>query len=512
MASPSLYPSWRPLPLATSHDLPALLVSTVFNQDSYVIHVTDLANIWVETMDRKAIYRRSLDEDTSIDPTDNSQNMRAFLSRIRSALDPTHEDHSESRLVLRPASGIGADTDGLTLNITCDIPEMEPLRWPVHLRKCPPSRLANEFVLPLLQVTRSKNEQVDALIEIIQQKDAAMTKLLDKLEATGTRLEHVFTVLSAKQKVSRKVAEEKVKGLAPFKREEWRNPLSAPSDWSGDSGTLLEDLFGERGIPYSSEPDTRIASTLDNWWNTLGDTGSGAGGPEKESRLATSKPSKPQLGDAHQTDKEVEDDFQVQATPPHLKSSQTLSRDESCKVAEDETTEDEGAQSPTRSPAKANVHPGRVILDEPVAASPLDQDGSETETESETGAVSKPSASASPSRPSAPQAEATSKSEGLGRIGGGRKPASSQAKAQHTENTSPGKQTRQRLGQVGKKPAEDVAGHEERDTRGRAEARQVLEARPRESSEDRANRKRSELQAELERKAAAGPAKKKRRF
>ena len=49
--------------------------------------------------------------------------------------------------------------------------------------------------------------------------------------------------------------------------------------------------------------------------------------------------------------------------------------------------------------------------------------------------------------------------------------------------------------------------------RGRScEATQPTREAPRETSQERADRKRDELKRELEKKAAAGPAKKKRKF
>ena len=50
---------WRPLP-PFSNGLPPLFVSPSFGASAYTLHVTDLANVWSETLERKAIFGRSL--------------------------------------------------------------------------------------------------------------------------------------------------------------------------------------------------------------------------------------------------------------------------------------------------------------------------------------------------------------------------------------------------------------------------------------------------------------------
>lgn len=82
MTTSPAHSKWRPLP--TFPDLPALLISPGFHVESssYSLAITDLANIWTESLDRKGILRRSLNEDTSIDISDGGQEQwRVFLSK-----------------------------------------------------------------------------------------------------------------------------------------------------------------------------------------------------------------------------------------------------------------------------------------------------------------------------------------------------------------------------------------------------------------------------------------------
>ncbi|KAM0329531.1 hypothetical protein ACHAQA_004840 [Verticillium albo-atrum] len=393
-----------------------------------------MANMWIEEMDRRAIYKRSLAEDTSIDPTDSPQNMQAFLSRIHSAFDASHTDHEDSRLGLSVVDG-----DVLALKITCDITGLQPLVWPMSFKKGPPSQVGTKLVLPLLQADHVRIKQVNALLDVIQQKDAVMTKLLDKLESSGTRLENIFTVLSAKQRVSRQIAEDKVKGLAPFKRNDWEIQLSADNESPQSISDLFKAVLEAPLAPLAPELIHSESPALDDWWTKLS-----AGhvipiiGPKKPAprvREETPPPKSLELDDG--------DDFQVQSTPPHLSSARKRAAGKQAQPhADDESTEDEDDEQKLPQPSHHPKQPEKIT-----------------------------------------------------------EPARLEKKS-----------VVRKLGQIGKKAAANDSSHMTSESRGRTAERTEEEAKPRETSQDRANRKRDELQKELQKKATAGPARKKRKF
>ncbi|WYZ44579.1 hypothetical protein EsH8_VII_001015 [Colletotrichum jinshuiense] len=516
MATP---PVWRQLPASSSNSLPNLLVSTTFSKTAYTIHVTDLANIWVESMDRKAIWKRSLNESTSIDPTDSDNNMRAFLSKIQSVFDSSHEDHSKATMTLSTNHNREAGEGGLTLSLTCELDNMNPLEWPVYLQKCPQSKLTTELIVPLAQASSVGRRQVDSLAEIIKQKDTVIMKLLDKLEATGTRLENVFTVLSAKQKPTRKMAEEKVKGLGPFRLDEWKSQLAGDRE---DISTLVQDVFGAAGLEYDHKVDMNDTASLDNWWaipESFSILAQEAGGSEADNGKA--------LAD------DDDDDFQIQSTPPHLMSTRNRS-EKPPSIGHDDSTEDEDiSQIPDSVPVPPQEHKSRSARlgtigqrrqPSPTRTSPppkaTELEGSATETESDEDA-----GAPSPAQTTEPQAITRSQKGGLGRIGGGdnrHKGPESLSKGglgriggTANQSKSPEPLRRGGLGRIGagtrpsKTPEPTVA---ETGERGRSRTEILPQEKPRETSQERADRKRDELQKELQRKAASGPARKKRKF
>ncbi|KAL2756528.1 hypothetical protein ACRALDRAFT_1092757 [Sodiomyces alcalophilus JCM 7366] len=496
MASP---PSWRPLPVPAPHGVPALLVSTAFATDSYTVRVTDLANMWAEVMDRRAIYRRSLDEDTTIDPTDSPQNMQAFLSRVRSAFDPSHEDHADSRLTLSVDHQPGDHV--LVLNMTCNLPGLDPLRWPMVLHRCPPSQLATELVLPLIQANLTRVQQVNSLLEIIHQKDAVMGRLLDKLEATGTRLEHIFPALSAKQQVSRSTAEQKIRGLAPFKREEWDDQQAAGDELPKDVPSLTEAVFGETGLAYHSGMDICDSPALDDWWTKLGNTSNiPIIEPRQGNARAKNETPPPQIkkmahhagDDDDSSDDDDEDDFfETQATPPPRPSARKRAEDQRTMVGDDDSTVDEDGPSPSaelaneakgknRPPARLGTI-GKTKHPSPTPRRPSTPAGDGSETESGSDKEGPPLSGSTRNHPPPPSSltgTTPKKRGGLGRIGGTKRPdpAPSSSAEEATAPSAAEKLTPRKLGKIGSKPpagnppVED--GSVDSQTRGRTAERQ----------------------------------------
>ncbi|KAI1496351.1 XLF-domain-containing protein [Biscogniauxia marginata] len=521
---------WYPLPAFPN--LPALLVSPRFESSSYTIHITDLANVWVESLDRKAILLRSLQDNTSIDLSDGDPEQWAvFLSKLKAAFDPTSPDHHLGSLSLS-ASPNSISQDGLTLYVTCILPEpLEPLQWIMHLTKCPLTSVASELVLPLIQTYHAMTQDVQDLVHRLREKDAVIAKLIDKLEVMSMGLEHVFNSLSGKRKITRAVAEEKIKGLAPFNEDDWRLQKGAVRESPQDVASLIQGVFRHSGLKCDAKMETSASNQLSDWWTKLGPDSSSAIKPRAYDSLK--KPSEAPMLEANSAEEGDEDEFQIQATPPHLQHARKKLNH--AKLKKDASDDDDGSQTriPNSYPAPAPEKPraqigaigGRknntsstnavsqssrtIPLDEDETASEsdhdLEQDGDET-------ASSSGSDNDEPPKPQSPQmlAPAQQKKGGLGRIGGKLRTTTAPSDNQNAKepgtgsstNESPAKPAGRKLGAVGNKAGADAKI---------SSSPKAVEPEELENEEQRASRKRAELARELERKATA-PVKKKRKF
>lgn len=523
---------------------------------AYSVHVTDMANMWTESLDRKAICIRGWSENTTIDPSDTSDNMVKFLTSLQSALDPCHPNHEQTQLRLTRSSSSDAGEDGLTLHITCQLPGLQPLKWPMHLTKSPSSTVATDLVIPLVQAHLIRHQEVESLIRILGQKDVVLNKLLDKLDALGTGLEHVFNPLSGKKKVSRAAAADKVPGLEPFNRRSWQSSVTGCEGGTNDTEALVKEVFGGEGLKFESSLDVGEAPKLDQWWHEF----NGASTSQRPWQLKTSVTRGTSLpAPAESMDVDEDDDFQVQSTPPHLASSRPIAP-KTERLPDDASTEDEfesappprsnrivptetrkpeikkpssrlgtlgrkkqsspaRSPSPVPSPQKTRVTSQKV--DDSETASDPDDDGGETASEVDEDQP----ASSPPPPPPPPPPKPVAKKGGLGRIGGPKpkQPVQEPAETLSSEavETSEPPSTRpapRKLGIIGKKKDSEAAPvtAPERESRGRSRplVKEEASSQPqaRETSLERADRKREELKRELEKKAAAGPAKKKRKF
>ncbi|KAG6215305.1 hypothetical protein E4U50_007733 [Claviceps purpurea] len=530
--------TWRPLPLPVSYGLPVLLVSADMGPSSYVVSVSDMANVWSEKLDRKAICMRGWSENTSIDPSDTEENMNKFLSCLKSALDPTQDGHDTTSLSLSPATVSDAGEGGLTINVTCRLQGFSPLRWPIHLKKLPPSAVATELVLPLIQANCDRLLEVHSLTEVIKCKDSVITKMSDKLEAMGAGLEHVFTALSGRKGVTRAAAEDRVKGVGSFNVHKWKDELDSDASGPGGVSELIQGVFGASGLECRTSLEIDDSPALDQWWHGFQPTGQFS--QQKQTKAPPSRSSTstvPKRSAFHNDDDD--DDFQVQSTPPHLKSTEdtahspnetghvdaTVDKIQDLKMPDsgpssvlsdrrrqpetERATSRLGAIGVKRQPAQPR-HPPSSPSHGDDAKLPLDDD---EETASEASEDDDVTASLQNSSLASPPAETTAsnrpqKKGGLGIIGGGAAKAHSSVGGTEVTNTQD-KPHHATLGKIGGKHQDDD------ESRGRSTQQKEppkLEEKPRESSQERADRKREELKRELEKKAAAGPTKKKRRF
>ncbi|KAJ3537340.1 hypothetical protein NM208_g6358 [Fusarium decemcellulare] len=502
-----------------------------------------MANMWTETLDRKAICIRGWSENTSIDPSDTPDNMAKFLTSLSSALDSTQQGHDQTRLQLIPASQSDAGDDGLTLKITCELPGLQPLEWPMHLKKSPPSAIATDLVLPLIQAHLTRSLEVESLIRMLNQKDTALTKVLDKLEALGTGLEHVFNPLSGKKKISRAAAAEKVPGLALFDRRQWKSDLAYTAEGSSNTESLISDVFGGGGLQFEPTMEITESPRLDQWWQVFDGASSEARQPRE--KAIPSKENTPPPNESGVVDDD-DDDFQVQLTPPRLAATRNTTAAGGRLVADDTSTEGDTESSPlgkdlpappeTRKEARSTRRLGTLGRKKqstlPRSSSPMQPpqkaqvphqkiDDSETasEAEDDEATASLPDDNPSPSPPPKP----AGKKNGLGHIGGAKskqpvKETSESTKPETIETTAPVvRHPTKRLGVIGMKKVNEtgptaVTGEERGRSRSVAKEEETSKAQQRETSQERADRRREELKRELEKKAAAGPAKKKRKF
>lgn len=522
MASPTI---WRPLPLPASSEVPPLLVSFSKGSSEYTIQVTDLANVWAESLDRKSICIRAWNQDTSIDPSDTAENMTTFLKSLHSAVDSSVPGHEGTSVQLARASSNEAGEKGLTLTVECKLPGFPDLKWPFHLKQEGPGAIARLLVIPLIQAQQARQHEAASLIQLLNQKDSVISKLADKLEATGTGLDQVFTALAARKSISRQAAEDKIKGLGPFKESKWKTDLNNEFQEQQSLSDVTNSVFGGHTLLLTDSTTSDTTQSLSSWWQNFEPATSLVvrKKPDSAKPVTVTQSPAPQISKAGDSD----DEFQVQSTPPHLKSRADTNVSPPPKVESPPPVSTSPPMMQKKPVNRLGAIGGAKRAAEPIPLPTSSNEmsttlGAEEDTASETASeadetASLPDEPAQSRLPPSPK-PIPRKPGGLGRIGGASKPKEAEVLAPSVDVASSTAPPTRRLGTIGGAATNTADGDTE--LRGRPavsrtdhndEAIANAET-PRETSQERADKKREQLKRDLEKQAAAGPSKKKRRF
>jgi hypothetical protein len=248
--------------------LPKLLVKYVIGDAGYTVSITDLANIWIETLANVNVVRHAEEQSCSINPGDDAGQLRLLLEQIRDIL--RHKDGTTVHLALHPP-------DHLKLTLRAPLPPPLPaFEWTMLLTKATSIEVVSQVISPLLLLAHQQQQQLAFLLAQLKDKDHAMSRLLDKMEATNTlKRNHVAS---------------RVPGLAPFQPgSELHHNGETPS-----TDTLYAVLREVHGDMAPSLTDTSNA-----WWQDL---------PEQQGSIVLSVPM-PSAVEDDETDDDL--DFQV---------------------------------------------------------------------------------------------------------------------------------------------------------------------------------------------------------
>jgi len=251
--------------------VPPLLVKYKSDGAGYTVYLTDLTYIWSESLINEQVIQRSLDEETSIEPKDDSDQLRILLAKIGDGLS----GKDDTNLDLLP----GDDGKHLRLNIFARLPSpFRPLQWPIYLIPLAPEALRAELLIPLLTNQKALRKQVASLLVHVKEKDNVILKLTDKIESSGIDMTMMFPgAIGAKvgrRGLGREIAAKAVPGLAAFNEDSWRKETSEAEVPSGDENELIMSLFPNE-LPDSKHMTDE--HPLNAWWNTL---------PRKPKRLS----------------------------------------------------------------------------------------------------------------------------------------------------------------------------------------------------------------------------------
>ena len=247
---------WRYLP---GYQAP-VLVRGDFGPSNYSIWLTDLTNVWTESLDRKPIIKRAFEIDSSVDPSEDSSQMRLLLSSIQKIL------HSEQGTQTSISSGINSDSLTMTLitSLSSSVPD---LQWKCMLVKCPQSVLTQKIVVPLLASRVNAQVERKSLLSQLREKDKLIGKLINQMQVDGSNFSKVFpgsvsSKISGKSNV-RQVLGRSIKGIGEFDEVAWEAQVREETPAPTRTETVLATLDS---VHFDKSWDIFTSPDIENWW------------------------------------------------------------------------------------------------------------------------------------------------------------------------------------------------------------------------------------------------------
>ena len=289
-------PTWKPLRIDQQYNsIPPLLIKSEFGASSYKIWLTDLTYIWTELLDRRQIIQRALNVDTSIDPSEDSSQLRLLLQSIQDALvqrsgtavDFVRSNHPK-QLVMQTSTSLPAP--------------LKPLEWRMTLNSAPQSTLTAEFTIPLLSQQSIAKAEKASLLQQLRYKDSVISRLTEKMQSDGVDFSRVFpaSVPGRLGANPRQILAKSVKGLAEFDVQEWQSRMIKDYKTLEELRDLVSNTFDADPIEAATESQISDSPSYGDWWANL----------KRESSQRTPLTSPVQISNAEQNDVEY-GEFQV---------------------------------------------------------------------------------------------------------------------------------------------------------------------------------------------------------
>ncbi|PYH38509.1 uncharacterized protein BO87DRAFT_325372 [Aspergillus neoniger CBS 115656] len=436
---------WEKLHISNRAPAPLLLYRYTLFRDGYELYLTDLTYIWSERPNRQHILGRAVEDDATIDPSQDIDQFNILLEKLGEAL---RNDPGTSTVLRR-----GRENDTLHLITTTSLPApLEPLKWNFYMAREKQRFSTTQLLIPLIKSEAYLELRQRDLIEVVKKKDWLLSKLFDKLEAVGFDLSTIFPGIpglrTSHKGSAQSQAAKYITGARPFDEESWLDENNAITAETGFASSILEETE-DSNIDDNLLLLEDLTAPSDGWWRKMSTANNNtedvdARTPEDSTNMDTTDGGLETEDDFD--DDDDDDEFERQETPPRLRlqpNHQTppLGPDEGTATESEDDLEDRNGgpstarprapqltsrglatiggnrkqptqpESPQTSPASADVD--EMVPTRKAPAPQADSDQTASETDDDNNNDNHPSPSPSP-----PPSTRQTKARGIGMIGG----------------------------------------------------------------------------------------------
>ncbi|GKZ65549.1 hypothetical protein AnigIFM50267_009315 [Aspergillus niger] len=353
---------WQKLHISNRAPVPPLFYRYTLFRDGYELYLTDLTYIWSERPNRQHILGRAVEEDATIDPSQDIDQFNILLEKLGEAL---RNDPGTSTVLRR-----GRENDTLHLTTTTSLPApLEPLKWNFYMAREKQRFSTTQLLIPHIKSEAAWELRQRELIEVVKRKDWLLSKLLDKLEAVGLDLSTIFPSipgLRANHKGStQSQAAKYISGARPFDEDAWLEENNAITSETGFASTILEETE-DSTLDDNLLLLEDLSAPSEGWWRKMSTVNNNteavdARTPEDSTNMDTTDGGLETEDDFDDND---DDDFERQETPPRLRpqpNHQTPPSglgEDTATESEDDLEDRNGGPSTAKSPASRNTSRG----------------------------------------------------------------------------------------------------------------------------------------------------------
>ena len=338
---------WQELTTSSKRECPKLFYNFSTSPNGFTLQLTDLIGLWQCSLDKYDVNAEAGRQHSSIDPPESTKQLNVLLSKLRQSL-------SEGKNKLVKDDGRGHPAQSLALQTTLNLPKpLKPLQWTFHLQSSPASELSEAILRPALHELSTSYERLGLLQRLIKDKDHVISKLIDRVSASGVDMSLIFPTLTGvsgrRGNVTINDAMKHVSGMAAFDLAKWEKSLEGDDDnplWMNQD---LSKLVGgcEKCFIHTREEH-------EGWLKKLPDIQSLD--PQVASRGSKASQSQ-NIEDVKQGDDSTgsDDDFETAVSPPKAGRKRSSPTIDTGRI--DAETSDDEAEGPATKRAKGKLGP-----------------------------------------------------------------------------------------------------------------------------------------------------------
>lgn len=286
--------SWEELSTLSHRKCPKIFYKFAVVDDGYELQLTDITALWVVKSNSAEILEYARVSKASIDPAESQSQLKVLCDKLRESI-------AGGANTLKKDESTNSETVLLCTSLELPRP-LPPLKWNFLLEPKGALDLAENILKPCLHEASASLKKIESLCKIVEAKDRAIERLLEKIESSSIDLSLVFPgitgVKARKGQVTIKEAQKHVPGLAKFQPREWSRIFDSQSQYSGFEASGLAKLVtgNERCPKHTPEQHQK-------WYERLPKATSTMSQVAKSAWIRSSSPVRQESEDEFETQK-----------------------------------------------------------------------------------------------------------------------------------------------------------------------------------------------------------------